>query len=139
MRISPKTPRLVAVIALILIVPYAIYRLDSSLGHRRLFAPHGPALHLSAAQAGSHMGAYAVVTGKVADVSASSGGTVFIDFGRPYPSETFTAVIFSRDRPRFANLAGLTGRMIAVTGRIENYHGSAQMIVSSPGQIVTLD
>src|SRR5262244_3703816 len=56
------------------------------------------------AQASAHVGETATVEGVVANVFTSRAGNTFLNFGRAYPNQTFTAVVFrSTATRRFRN------------------------------------
>ncbi|HUX14162.1 MAG TPA: hypothetical protein VMW87_14130 [Spirochaetia bacterium] len=141
MRYGSRGKRLYALAALALIIPFALFRLSGTPGRAREPDQLAPVAHFTATEAVRHFGTYAVVTGIVAEVHegadtrATANDPTFLDFGSPYPAQSLTAVVFSRDRSRFPNLASLVGRTVQVTGRIERYKGRAEIILSSPGQL----
>jgi DNA/RNA endonuclease YhcR with UshA esterase domain len=142
MRVRLRGKRLYAAIALLLIIPFAVFRITGTLDRSYRTVQSAPAAHFTDAEAIHHIGTHATVTGIVADVHAatsSMAGPTFLDFGAPYPSETFTAVIFPRNRSRFGNLGDLEGKTVQVTGRIDRYRGRAEMILTSPDQLRTLN
>jgi len=130
-----RRSRIYAIVALLLIVPFALFRLHGALHWPARNFIGGQPTPIAAADAASHIGIYASVTGKVAAVDASSGGTLFLDFGAGYPNESLTAVIFSRSRSRFPDLSGLQGRTIQVIGRIESYRGRPEIVLTSRSQL----
>lgn len=57
----------------------------------------------------------------------------FLDMGRPYPNEAFTAVISGSDRAKFgAPETTLSGKRICVTGQVRDHRGKLGIIVSDP-------
>ncbi len=59
------------------------------------------AQNIPASDASKHLGEQETVCGRVAEVKITTsvrGSPTFIDFERPYPNETFTAVIWERDK-----------------------------------------
>ena len=59
------------------------------------------AQNIRASDANEHLGEQETVCGRVAEVKITTsvrGTPTFIDFERPYPNETFTAVIWERDK-----------------------------------------
>ncbi len=139
MRYGSRGKRLYAVAALALIIPFAIFRLSGTPGRTRVAEQLTPVAHFTAAEAVHHFGTYAAVTGIVTEVHEGAGAAAespsFLDFGAPYPAESLTGVVFARDLSRFPDLAGLAGRTVQVTGRIERYKGRAEIILSSPEQL----
>jgi hypothetical protein len=142
MRLHLRGKRLFAVIALLLLIPFVLYRIVGTSGRMPLSHGSRTPTTLTDTEAAQHVGTYAEVSGVVADVHETAdprGGTTFLDFGATYPSESFTAVIFASDRQRFGNLEGLVGRMVQITGRIERYRGRTEIVLRSPDQMRTLD
>jgi hypothetical protein len=89
--------------------------------------------------AARHAGETATVCGVVAGAKYAAqirGGLTFIDFGKPYPDATFTAVIFPGDRAKFGTPEqGLAGKQVCVTGKIEMFRGKPQIVLSDPKQL----
>lgn len=86
-----------------------------------------------------NVGKLATVCGYVASTKfayRSHGQPTFLNFDRPYPNQTFTALIWKKDRYHFGQPeSDYLYRHICVTGRIKNYHGRPEIIVSTPSQI----
>jgi DNA/RNA endonuclease YhcR with UshA esterase domain len=88
------------------------------------------------AAAKDHVGEQVTIEGMVSEVHhAASGRATFIDLGGRYPSNAFAAVIFQSDADKFPNVDALNGKTIDVSGRIRLYRGTAEIILSDPGQI----
>ncbi len=88
----------------------------------------------------AELGRFAVVGGKV-DQVRSSGGVVYVNFGRRW-SEDFTVTILKRNERLFAG-AGMTpdrlaGRRLEVRGFVEE-HGGPSIEATRPEQIEVLD
>lgn len=69
-------------------------------------SPPEPEVRITAAEAGDHIGTPAEVCGKVASVNylkQVGGEPTFINLGRSYPNQTFTAVIWGDDRAKWTN------------------------------------
>jgi len=94
---------------------------------------------IPAAQAGQHIGEHATVCGIVASsryLSSSRSKPTFLNLGKPYPNEDFTAVIWSDDRSKFGHPEDTyLHKNICVSGEITSYQGKAQIIVRKPSQI----
>jgi DNA/RNA endonuclease YhcR with UshA esterase domain len=125
--------RLTVVLPLVLALALVFYR-----GHLI------PSIHLAphtytASEAAGKIGQYATVHGKVAEVSISQGGTIFLDFGANYPAQNFTAVIPSREVSRMIALDGYKGKSVAVTGRLDLYRGKPEIVVHSANQLKILN
>ena len=89
----------------------------------------------SASEAGKHIGDTATVTGKVFQVFTSKKGTTFLDIGADYPDNPFAAVIFQKDSSLFPGVKDYEGKTVAITGKITDYNGAAEMVLDSPNQI----
>ena len=94
---------------------------------------------LTPAQAASHIGEQATVTGTVVSADyrpANDGAPTFLDLDVPYPNPVFIALIWGKDRAKFgAPEDTYKGKKISVTGKITVYHDKATIEVSDPGQI----
>jgi exonuclease VII large subunit len=90
---------------------------------------------ISDADAAQHVGEYVSVRGVVAGVYTSRSNTTFINFGRPYPNHSFTAVIFSSASSSFKDLLRCKGKTITVTGKIKLYKGKPEIVLDSPSQV----
>jgi hypothetical protein len=69
-----------------------------------------------------------------------SGAPTFLDIGHDYPNPNrVTVVIWSENRSRFAVPPDKAdkGHNIVVTGKVSEYRGRPQIVVSDPGQIRT--
>ena len=97
------------------------------------------AADLNAEDAAHHVGDTATVCGVVAsakfDADLQSQPT-FLDFGKPYPDQVFTAVIFGDDRKKFGTPeVSLRGKRVCVSGRIQEKRGLPEIVVSDPKQL----
>lgn len=95
---------------------------------------------IPAAEAAHHVGEVATVCGHVASaayITSVKGTPTFLNVGRPYPDQDFTAVIWESARARFERPPerAFDRKSICVTGRIETYRGRPQIVVDDPGQI----
>lgn len=91
-------------------------------------------------EAGKHAGDEAVVTGKVASVSKSGKGTVYLNFGEKFPKQTFSGVVFAKDADTVGDLSQFEGKTVALTGRIElSPDGKPQIVIKSADQVKLAD
>jgi hypothetical protein len=59
-----------------------------------------------------------------------------LDFGKPYPSAVFTAVVYGENRAKFGTPeTPLRGNRICVTGKISDHHGKAEIVLTDPSQL----
>jgi hypothetical protein len=71
----------------------------------------------------------------VTAVSSSKGNT-FINFGGKYPNQTFTGWIPKDSKlAGGSTLAGMEGKKIKITGRIELYRGKPEIKITSEDQL----
>ena len=105
-----------------------------------LMSPLSPvclgAQNYSDTEARKHPGDEATVTGKVASISKSSKGTVYVNFGEKFPRQTFSGVVFAKDAEKVGDLAQFEGKTVALTGRIElSPDGKPQIVIKSADQL----
>ncbi len=90
-------------------------------------------------EAETHVGKNATVCGLVASAryaSRSNGEPTFLNLGKPYPNQDFTAVIFGSDRTKFgAPEVSLLGKQVCVTGDIRIYRGKPEIMLHDPKQL----
>ena len=57
--------------------------------------------------------------------------TTYINFGKPYPNNTFTAVIFETDLKNFKYIPSeyLKDKNVCITGKVELYKDKPQIII----------
>ena len=89
----------------------------------------------TATEAANHIGESATVTDKVDSVHQSGKGNIFLNMGGKYPRQAFTAFIPAASSMQFPRANEYQGRVIAVLGKIELYHGKPEIVVTSPNQI----
>lgn len=99
-----------------------------------------PEVRIKAEKANAYIGKVAEVCGKVESADylpQINGEPTFLNLGRPYPNQHFTAVIWGSDRIRWNTSPDqqYENRNICVSGRIELYEGTPQIIVETPRQI----
>ena len=92
-------------------------------------------------EAKNHIGERTMVYGPVIGAtyaSSSKGQPTFLNVGKNYPDPArFTVLIWGSDRSKFSPAPEIQykGKTIYVYGLIEEYKGSAQIVVTSPSQI----
>lgn len=99
----------------------------------------GHAATLNPEEASSHINENATVCGLVASgnyaVQAPTAPT-FLNFSKLYPDQSFTAIIFGSDRPKFgAPEISMREKQVCVTGEIFLFEGKPAMIVRDPKQL----
>lgn len=86
-----------------------------------------------------YVGKTITVCSKVQSTFVTKGDkkTTYINFGKPYPNNTFTAVIFSNDSANFKYIPSkyLKEKNVCITGKVELYKGKPQIIMKKEEQI----
>lgn len=59
----------------------------------------------------------------------------YLNFGPGYPNQTFTAVIFAADKPKFAKITFSGAMPVCITGTIELYKGKPEIILKDTSQL----
>lgn len=94
-------------------------------------------------QASDHVGERASVCGRVVDAAYAQGvggQPTFLNFGRPHPRQSFTAVIWGRDRAKFERPeVTYRGAGLCVAGEIREHQGVPQIEVREPRQLRVTD
>ena len=93
---------------------------------------------IPSAEAKDHIGQTGTVCGKVADTRHLESGRqpTFLNFDKRYPEHTFTAVIFGENRAKFGTPEkDYLDKDICVSGKIEEFNGKPQIVVTEKGQI----
>ena len=104
-------------------------------------ADGGPIL---AERAKANVGSTQTVCGLAASATyaqSSSGRPTFINLGKPYPDHSLTIVIWGDNRENFSTPPerAYMNQQVCVTGLIESYRDSPQIVVATPSQITRAD
>jgi len=86
-------------------------------------------------KAAAHVDQYATVEGVLPRSSPTSGDN-FLNIGAVYPNQTFTGWI-PRASPvnKSPILAGIEGKHVRITGRIEMYKGKSEIRINAASQL----
>jgi hypothetical protein len=99
----------------------------------------GSAAPLNPDDAARHIGQNATVCGMVASAKFDAhlrSRPTFLDFGKPYPNEVFTAVIFGVDRAKFGTPeTTLQGKRVCISGTIREYRSKPEIILNETSQL----
>jgi DNA/RNA endonuclease YhcR with UshA esterase domain len=93
-------------------------------------------IEIKAGAVKENVGKEAVVSGTVAEVNKAQG-LIRLNFEKPFPNQSFTAVIFAKNTNSFGNLDELKGKKVEVSGKITEYRGRPQIILTHPNQLKT--
>ena len=99
---------------------------------------------LTTVEAKAHVGEQATVCGLVKSArwaSNSNRRPTFLNLDEPYPKQSFTVVIFEENRGKFtpAPEDQFKDKRICVSGKIEDFRGTPEIVVSAPAQITIAD
>jgi hypothetical protein len=87
-------------------------------------------------EAAQYVGKNVEVRVLVVSVTTSPLGTTFINFGREYPNQTFAGFVAAGSKIATDQwIAGLQGKIIGITGKIELHQGKPEIKVTSTDQI----
>jgi hypothetical protein len=90
-------------------------------------------------EAAAHVGETATVCGLVVSTTylpQVPQAPTFLDLGKPYPNQIFSAIIFGSDRPKFGTPeTSMRDKPICVTGEIFLYQGKPKIILHDPKQL----
>jgi DNA/RNA endonuclease YhcR with UshA esterase domain len=67
--------------------------------------------------------------------------TTFLNFGKPFPYQNFTVVIFNEDLKKFDDDPSkiFLGKKICITGKVRIYKGKPEIVVKQARQIAVVD
>jgi hypothetical protein len=90
-------------------------------------------------EAPKHVDENGTICGLVASAhfaNRTKGQPTFLNLGKPYPNQVFTAVIWGSDRSKFGSPEKpLNGKQVCVTGRIQLYRGKPEIVVRDTNQL----
>ena len=59
-----------------------------------------------------------------------------LDLGKAYPNAAFNPVVYGENRAKFGTPeTSLRGKRLCVTGKISDYHGKAEIVLTDPSQL----
>ena len=93
---------------------------------------------IPASQAKDFIGSEKTVTGTIAEVNQAEK-LVRLNFDKPFPSQSFTAVVFAAKTNLFPDLAKLKGQTVEVSGKIAEYRERPQIVLVSTNQLKVVE
>ncbi len=73
---------------------------------------------------------------KITGIHETSGGNVLLNFGKPFPKNAFSVMIFKLDRDKFSyNPVDLNDKTICISGTVVIYKGKPEIIVKEESLI----
>jgi hypothetical protein len=101
-----------------------------------LFALKSYSQTLKPEEAKNHVNDTVTVCGKVVATHKMASSNVLLDFGKPYPDNVFTVIIFGRDYPKFnAAENTLKGKNICVKGKVILANDKPEIVLSDTSQL----
>ena len=104
-----------------------------------MFSVAAHAGSLSPEDSANHVGETATVCGPVVSATylpQAPQSPTFLDLGKPFPNQIFSAIIFGSDRPKFGTPeTSMRDKSICVTGTIFLYQGKPKIILHDPRQL----
>ena len=100
-----------------------------------LFATPAFAVTYTPTQAAQHVGETATVAG-VVSVYAPQSGVIFIDMGGAGRTAPFSGFVNKENAAKFSNAAAWNGKSLEITGKIEQYQGKVEILLTDPSQVV---
>lgn len=89
----------------------------------------------TANEAHQHIGETITICDTIIEV-AKANDTYFLNFGKPYPNQTFTAVIFNEYVANFSyDLKILQNKKVCITQEVTEYKNTAQFILEDESEI----
>ena len=87
----------------------------------------------------NYVGKEITLCAKIQSISVSKREkkTTYINFGKPYPNQTFTVVIFEESLKNFSYIPAeqLKDKNVCITGKIILYKDKPEIIINKEGEI----
>lgn len=107
----------------------------ASIAMAMMIATHASAQTITPSEARSYVGKTVTVQGTVDEVHTSKQGNVFINMGGHYPHQAFYGFIRPQYAQEFPNVNSVQGKTAAISGTVELYKGSPQIVLLSASQL----
>ena len=92
----------------------------------------------TAIEAKEHTGAEGTVVGVIVEVNKTEK-VVHLNFEKPYPAESFSAVVFSGKTNGFPEFDTLKNKTVEVSGKITQYKGKPEIVLTNVSQLKILE
>lgn len=74
---------------------------------------------------------------KVTGIRETKGKNVILNFGKAYPNNAFSVIIFKRDREKFSySPLDLKDKTICINGTVIMYKGKPEIVIKTESEIV---
>ena len=97
-------------------------------------APASAAVYTNT-EAATHVGEQATVQGRVTGVHLSTRGTLFLNFGLPFPSSNFVAMVPATDAAKFGDPNQYKNKTVQVSGKIQMYQEKPEIVMHGADQL----
>ncbi len=98
-----------------------------------------PQAKIKSFQAKNFIGKKVIVSGVVAQISATNTGAIKLNIGERFRLNELTAIINKSDISNFNNIIQYAGRTVEINGTITGTKGSPQIILKSNVQIKVMN
>jgi hypothetical protein len=75
------------------------------------------------------------VCGNITGTHVGKSGVMMLNFGKSFPDNSFTAVVFEGDVSKFKSANHYDGKTVCVTGKIQIYKGKPEIILNEASQL----
>lgn len=96
-----------------------------------------PAPKVSASEAAKQLNQSVCVTSQVAQVTLREK-LVYVNLEQPFPKTPLACVIFAANTNQF-ELQSLTGKEVEITGRVTEFKGKPQIVLTSSNQLKVVE
>lgn len=96
----------------------------------------GEPVKIAPEQAAKHVGETVVVSGTIAQVKATSHGSLFLNFGEKYPHQVFAVYIPCAAAPKLAEVRFRAGDYAVITGPVKLWKGQPQILLEEPSRVM---
>lgn len=92
---------------------------------------------VGACNAGNYVGQEIIVEGKIVDTYKYQATNIFLNFGKAYPNQCFTGLIWADDWYKFPEAPEkyYLGKQARIKGKVIEYKGTPEIILKDPSQI----
>ena len=95
---------------------------------------------ITASEATKHVGDSVEISDQVYGGKLLNNGMTLLNLGGDFPDHLLTAVIKAEDRSKFKGKPeeDLVGKKVRINGKIEDYKGKPQVILTDPAQLIVI-
>jgi hypothetical protein len=94
-----------------------------------------PVKTITPPEAPNYYGQLVTVKGVISADTTSGRGNRFLNMGGTYPNQAFTGWIPSKNAAAFSVLPNVRGKTCGITGQVQPYNGTPEIVLNSPSQV----